>query len=82
MNGTLTNHGHHGKSQLALLQLALADTYREIALLKGETDDVNFNMLNQLLKTHGDQSSEALLSTELETLCHQLAIQMGKFLWG
>jgi len=34
-------------------------------------------MLQRLLKTHGDESSETLLSTELAALCQQLSVQLS-----
>ena len=66
------------RNELSALQLELAETYREIALLKGDGNEGEFQMLSKLLKTHGDESSEDLLNSELAALCHRLSVQLCK----
>ena len=63
-------------SRVETLQIELAQVLREIQCLKGDVDDQNYKMLLSMLQTHGDDSSETLLMSELAALGDRLSIQL------
>jgi len=65
-------------SRVETLQIELAQVLREIQCLKGDVDDQNYKMLLSMLQTHGDDSSETLLMSELAALGDRLSIQLSR----